>query len=206
MTHCLFWCTFQCSTWERCFIAYFLEERHNTRCSLFHVVLTSSIERIDKCISIWMNIQHKFDFILMVLKKISECLSLRLRKWFWTRIKCWTRVISISISFILHYKHFIFNAFFIFFAKINSKVPIEINSNIIIVSINFDAALSICSIHIFSMINKFFLFKPIFFDVCHTINIENRHKIVFILLKKLLEFRIFFNSSLLNKLEHFKNI
>jgi len=80
------------TVWEWGLFLDLLENIHDSWWSLLDIVLFDSVVRPNKCISIWVHVQNKFHFILMLGQEVSVSLSFRL----WERLRSlevhWSRV------------------------------------------------------------------------------------------------------------------
>lgn len=139
-----FWRSTCLSMWrEVCITSNFLYYIKNTWSSCFDVIWISTIERPHKTISVWMEIDDKFNFVFMLLKKISNSSSFRLRKGFLTWIELKARIFCLG-----NYRVFV---------PINTIVPIQINTFWLIVAISeFSVSTNFIWVHVLTFVKNRF--------------------------------------------------
>jgi hypothetical protein len=87
-------------------------------------------------------------------------------------------------------------------AKINSKVPVEINSSISCMTV----VAAVLDIHVLSLRNNLVIFVPAIFDEGNTVDIKDGNEVKLVVLEKLLVMGIALNYTLEHEFEHLVDI
>jgi len=91
--------------------------------------------------------------------------------------------------------------------KIDAEVPIEIDTLVNLGAVcTSSLAWRIMSVHVLPIWSNGAILLPVIFDICNTINVENRHEDILVLIKKSYPRFVFFDSALLQQLEHLVDI
>lgn len=91
--------------------------------------------------------------------------------------------------------------------KIDAEVPIEIDTLVNLGAVcTSSLAWRIMSVHVLPIWSNSAILLPVIFDICNTINVENRHEDILVLIKKCFPRFVFFDSALLQQLEHLVDI
>ena len=202
LCHSVIWVSKLLSIWEGSLFLNFLENIQNSWSPCFNIVLLNTIERPNKCITIRMHVDNKFDFVLMLCQKVSVCLSFRLWEWLLAvvehraRITCCYFLLRsfiiildkglIFFSCILFVDPIVFSHFdevwmARWICEIHWEVPVQINSldfDRLFLKLSQTLSRNLrCCVPVLSNRGNSMVFIPVLFNQSQSIDIQCRYEI-----------------------------
>lgn len=155
-----------------------------------------------------MDIENEGKIIFPFVQKALECLGFGLREGAWTWEESRALVVdSIRVGQLLKtFESLIFQTW-VHLTKVDAEVPIQIDTLVNLGAVSTGSeAWRIMSVHVFPIWSNSAVLLPVIFDICNTIDIENGHEYILVLIEKCFPRFVFFDGALLQQLEQLVDV
>lgn len=168
----------------------------------------ATVEGIDERVAVRVNIKNKGKIIFPFGQKALECLGFGLREGGWTREESRALVVdSIGVGQLFKSFETLIFQIWVHLTKIHAEVPIQINTLVNLGAVCAGSqARGVLGVHVFPIRRNSAILFPLIFDICNSVNVENGHKYILVLIEKLFPLLIFFDDALLQQLEHLVDV
>lgn len=184
------------------------EDLQNTWASLLDIVLFATVEGVDERVAVGVHIQNEGEVILSFGQEALEGLTLGLREGAGTREESGALVVdSIRVGQLLEsFEPLVFQTG-VHLTEIDAEVPVQIDTLVNLGAVSTGTcARRILGVHIFPIRRDSAVLQPLVLDVSNSVNIENGHEYVLVLVEQLFPLLVLFDGTLLQELEHLVDV